>query len=257
MTIPWEQLREEIRTRDYRLPAWQNMERNLALHTLHAGPRDSAVEAMRFPSLVRCYREACPTDDIPPRQGEFEDWVLKRVLESHPVLPRRPELAAAIRGRAGRAFPSLVAQHHAELVLWDRFGAAAWDEDLDMRSGVDLVVICPGAVAVGLALRAGTARSREQAQRKPRRYEGLPFTVRELELEPRAYMAGPFWLYRPKVLELAVVGVLREHWDARARALEGAASEAYRTGQRRAKASRRDFMDGVNAALAALRAMTS
>ena len=124
-----------------------------------------------------------------------------------------------------------------------------WDDDLDMRHGVDLVAIGDDSVAVGLALRAPTDRSRALAERKAQRYGRLPFTVVTLEVMPHDYVAGPFWLYRPEILVGAVVEQVRAHWDAKVRRMEESASAAYASGQRRPKASRRDFMDGVHAAV--------
>jgi hypothetical protein len=222
---------------------WERFERTIARYTLEHGPRDPAVEAMRFPSLIRAYREMCPTPEIAPTQRDYSAWVDHLVYGAIDPAAPQPD-RAAVWGRAGRAYISLVEQHHAYLVLLDTFGAAAWDDDLDMRYG---------AIAVGLALRAPTPRSREAAERKARRYGALPFTVRSLEVEPHAYTAGPFWLYRPEVLAGVVIEALREHWREQARALCAAATAAYASGQRRPKASRRDFMDGVNAALLALR----
>lgn len=234
-------------------PGWRKLELIIAGYRLTAGPRDPAVESLRFPGLVNAYRSCCPLPERPPRQDDYEDWVLELVLRDWDDSRPRPDVAA-VRARAGRAYISLVVQHHAYLVLQYAFGVVAWDDDLDMRLGVDLVVIGCDAVAVGIALRAPTPRSREMAARKATRYRNLPFTVHTLEVEPHAYTAGPFWLYRPEVLELVVTNALAQHWEAKASALEAAASLAYSDGQRRPKASRRDFMDGVKAALTALRA---
>jgi hypothetical protein len=230
---------------------WQRLEHQLARYTLTSGPSDPAVEALRFPGLVNAYRATCPAPDAAPVQAAYEDWV-QHLLAKDWDRGRLPPDWAAVRARAGRAYISLVVQHHAYLVLQESFGAVAWDDDLDMRYGVDLVVIGDGAVAVGLALRAPTPRSREQAARKVRSYGALPFSVHTLEVEPHAYTAGPFWLYRPEVLRLVVTDALAAHWAAKARALEAAADLAYRDGRRRPKASRRDFMDGVAAAVTAL-----
>lgn len=237
---------------DPRIPPWQRLELIIAGYRLTHGPRDPAVEALRFPGLVNAYRGRRPGPERPPSQGDYEEYVQHLVFRDWDDRRPLPD-AAAVRARAGRAYISLVVQHHAYLVLLDAFGVVAWDDDLDMRYGVDLVVIGGDAVAVGLALRAPTPRSRELAARKAARYGNLPFAVHTLEVEPYAYTAGPFWLYRPEVLKLVVTTALRDHWAALARALEDEAYRAYSDGRRRPKASRRDFMDGVNAALAALR----
>jgi len=231
---------------------WERFERTISRYTLEHGPRDPGVEGMLFPPLVGAYRAACPAPGIAPTQRAYADRVLRLVLAAHdPYLPRPDD--DAVRARAGRAYISLVVQHHAHLVLVDTFGAAAWDDDLDMRYGVDLVAIGNDAVAVGLALRAPTERSRSLAARKAQRYGALPFAVRALEVVPHDYVAGPFWLYRPEILVGVVMEEIRAHWDAKGRRMEAAAVAAYTSGQRRPKASRRDFMDGVHAALLALR----
>lgn len=231
---------------------WERFERTISHYTLEPGPRDPLVEGMRFPGLVSAYRSQCPSWDVAPTQADYAAWVQHLVWCACEPGGRLPD-ARAVQARAGRAYISLVVQHHAYLVLQDTFGATAWDDDLDMRYGVDLIAIGNDAVAVGLALRAPTKRSRELAARKAERYGSLPFKVQVLEVEPYGYTAGPFWLYRPETLVGAVMHEVRRYWDRKARDLAAAAGAAYLAGLRRPKASRRDFMDGVAAALDALR----
>lgn len=234
------------------LPSWQQLERSLARYVLTPGPRDPVVEAMRFPGLVNAYRASCPAPARAPTQRDYEDWIEQLVFRDWDERRPRPSVEA-VRARAGRAYISLVVQHHAYLVLQHAFGAVAWDDDLDMRYGVDLVVIGRGAVAVGLALRAPTARSRALAERKAVRYGALPFAVCSLEVEPHVYTSGPFWLYRPDELRRIVREALQRHYRLVAEALEVRATFAYATAQRRPKASRRDFVDGVKAAVGFVR----
>lgn len=235
---------------------WEQFERTIAHYTLERGPRDPYVESLRFPPMIRLYRGLVRSGWIPPTPQQFADRVLRVIMASLGEGDLRPD-PVAVRARAVRAYISLIVQHHACLVLQALFGPVIWDDDLDMRHGVDLIAIGNDAVAVGLALRAPTERSRSLAGRKAQRYGVLPFTVVALEVEPHDYVAGPFWLYRPEILVAAVVGEIRAHWDAKALRMEAAACEAYALGQRRPKASRQDFMDGVHAAILGLRSVLS
>lgn len=232
---------------------WQQLEHWVAPYRLTPGPRDQDVETRRFPSMIRTYRHLVRFGWMPPTQDEYADRVERLVRASRDGSGARPD-GAAVRARAGRAYISLVVQHHAHLVLLAHYGVSIWDDDLDMHYGVDLVTIGDGAVAVGLALMAPTRRSLEAAERKQHhRYDDLPFTIRSLAVEPHGYTAGPFWLYDPEVLISTVDAVLREHSAARAFTVEQAAVAAYENGERRPKASRQDFMDGARAAARWLR----
>lgn len=236
-------------------PDWQRLERMIEGYTLEYGPRDPYVERLGFPPLVRVYRARVRFGWAPPTPWDFAALVERLVGASLSEDDPRPD-PVAVRARAIRAYISLVVQHHAYLVLAERFSTVAWDDDLDMRYGIDLVVIGGASIAVGLALMAPTQRARAYAEQKDRRrYDGLPLILRSLVLEPHAYTAGPFWLYAPETLIAAVDDAVRAYWEAKATLLGAAADAAYRNGQRRAKASRQDFMDGVSAVLRSLRGL--
>jgi hypothetical protein len=182
----------------------QRIEAQLASQPLAYGPRDPRVEAMRFPAMVRLFKELASVNGwMPPTQHEFCLFVALRVgLEDG--------LADAIRGRAGRAYISLVVQLHAFAALKDRFPVVLWDDVLDMKHGVDLLVIDTDGAVAGLALMCPTDTSLRQAERKNGHGHAVPFAVRRLVVQERHYMAGDYWLYEPSLLIVAVDETLNE-----------------------------------------------
>ena len=182
----------------------QRIESLLAGYRLVSGPRDARVEAMRFPPLVRLFKELAQANDwLPPPQETFAIFVAHR-------LGLNGDLSSAIRGRACRAYISLVVQFHALAVLKERYPMVLWDDVLDLKHGVDLLVIAADGTVAGLALMCPTDTSLRQAERKRRNGDGVPFAVRELVVKERGYMAGEYWLYAPSVLIEATEAALAE-----------------------------------------------
>jgi hypothetical protein len=138
--------------------------------------------------------------DLPPTQTAFTQAVAEAFGE-----PRSP----AVLARAQRAYPSLVRQHHAEVLLREQFPIVLHDEGLD-HAGVDLLVV-DGAFAVGLALMVDTPQARNWRLVKQRRHPdppGLP--ILEVHAEPQAYRVGAFWLHPPTLADEVAAFIERE-----------------------------------------------
>jgi hypothetical protein len=175
--------------------------------------RDPYAEALRFPSQVSIFRQLlADRDATPPTQRQYEDAVFDRVRLRAAEWERHAE---GIMARASRTYISLVVQYHACLVLDERYHPVIWDERLDLRDGVDLLVMLDGGRSVGLALRSPTVRSDAEGERKSSSRPALPFPVVELVVQEREYVAGDFWLYRPETL-FAAIEQGDAQWGARA-----------------------------------------
>ena len=161
--------------------------------------REPTVEWTAFPSLCGIYWQLARQGRV-PTQAEFVEAVWAATAR----LPR-----AGVRGRAARTYPSLVRQHHAELLLRERFPVVVWSEYLD-HHGVDLLVV-DAWFAVGVALSTDTPLSHRWRQVKQQRHPdppGLP--ILEVWAEPCAYRVGPFWLHPPTLLDEVASFLKRE-----------------------------------------------
>src|SRR3954452_21955476 len=124
--------------------------------------RDPAVEWAAFPSMVGIYW-GLVRNALPPPQLEFAAVVADTMGQ-----PEHP----AIMARACRAYPSFVRQHHAELLLRERFPIVVHDENLD-HAGVDILVVELGC-AVGRALMVNTPGARTWGEEKQHRHPDPP-----------------------------------------------------------------------------------
>jgi hypothetical protein len=178
----------------------ERFERVLAGMPLHFSyARDPVVEWAAFPSMVAIYWQLVK-DGLPPTQAAFAQTVAQALGE-----PQNP----AVQARARRAYPSLVRQHHAEVLLRERFAVVIHDEGLD-HAGVDLLVV-DGCFAVGLALSVNTAQARSWRDVKQRRHSdppGLP--ILDVFAEPEAYRVGAFWLHPPTLADEVEAFIERE-----------------------------------------------
>lgn len=169
----------------------ERMERMLAWMTLEfPNVHDPAVEWAAFPSMAGLYW-GLVQDGLPPLQCEFAAAVADAMGQPENL---------AIWARACRAYPSFVRQHHAELLLRERFAVVVHDEHLD-HAGVDILVVDRG-IAVGLALMVNTPGARTWRLVKQQRHPdppGLP--ILEVYADPEDYRIGPFWLHPLTLVE--------------------------------------------------------
>jgi hypothetical protein len=152
--------------------------------------RDPAVEWAAFPSMAGIYW-GLVRDALPPPQLEFAAIVADTMGQ-----PEHP----AIMARACRAYPSFVRQHHAELLLRERFPVVVHGENLD-HAGVDILVV-DRWFAVGLALMVNTPGARTWRLVKQQRHPdppGLP--ILGVYADPEDFRVGPFWLHAPTLIE--------------------------------------------------------
>jgi hypothetical protein len=178
----------------------ESFEKALAgMHLRFPCVRDAQVEWAAFPSMVAIYWRLAKKE-LPPTQAVFTQTVAVAFGQ-----PQNP----AVHARAGRAYPSLVRQHHAEVLLRERFAIVLHDEGLD-HAGVDLLVV-DGAFAVGLALSVNTPQARSWREVKQRRHPdppGLP--ILEVYAERDAYRVGAFWLHPPSLADEVEAFIERE-----------------------------------------------
>jgi len=211
----------------------------LAFDTL----RDPAVEGARFPSMIAIYWSLVGSDSLPPRQGAFMAAVAEH--ESLAGLPRDAVLA-----RAGRAYPSLVRQHHFEFLLRERFAFVLRGHQLDL-AGIDFLLF-RGNRGYGVGLSVETEDGRKWHAVKDRRHGVLPVTVLDLYADQDQYRVGRFWLHPPEDVGRVEEFIEREE----ARVFEYAAfalDDVYKATKRRPRCSRNDFNSGFFAAVAYLK----
>lgn len=159
--------------------------------------RDDRVEWSAFPPMVEVFWRMVD-GELPPSQDRFAEAVANLAAP----LPRAPSIY-----RAQKAYPSLVRELHAEVVLVERY---RWVFKSTRRDydGVDLLVIRDDGAAVGLALSVATVSGAGWSTVKARRHRYRPpFPVVELAADG-SYSAGRFWLHDPRELVGAVEHVL-------------------------------------------------
>jgi hypothetical protein len=205
--------------------------------------RDPAVERARFPALIGLYWGLVGPDGLPPRQGAFMQAVADH--ESLAELPRE-----AVIARAGRTYPSLVRQHHFELLLRERFPFVLRGHQLDL-AGLDFLLF-RGNRGYGVGLSVETAAGRAWHDVKDTRHGVLPVPVLDLYAEPDAYRIGRFWLHPAEDVDRVEAFIEREEGRVFEYA-EFALDEVYRATKRRPRCSRADFNSGFFAALGHLR----
>lgn len=165
--------------------------------TFDSSLRTAAVESARFPPLVEIYWRLV-TSDRPPEQFAFVEAIMQAV----PDLP-----TGAVIYRAQKAYPAFVREHHAELVLTERFRWVFKSPRRDF-DGIDLLVIREDRLAVGLELSTATPGAAAWAGVKARRHTySAPFPVVALYATPE-YRVGQFWLHAPCDLIAAVENVV-------------------------------------------------
>jgi len=167
----------------------ERIRQRLASYPLDYGPKDPRVEQMRFPALVRLFKELAEANAwMPPTQHEFALVVALRV-------GLQGDLAEGIKGRAGRAYISLAVQLHALAVLKEGYPCVLWDDVLDLKHGVDLLVIDHDGTVAGLKLRCPGDPSTQHAERKGSTDMPVPFATRTLVVQKGEFVAGHYWLY--------------------------------------------------------------
>lgn len=171
--------------------------------------RDPRVEHALFPAMIALYWELVRPDGTPPTQATFAEAVADRL----PGLPR-----PAVVARASRTYPSLVRQHHFELVLREHFLVVVRAHWLDL-SGLDFLLVEDGR-PYGLGLSVETTTAHRWAGRKAVRHPPpAHIPVLQLYVRPHAYVIGDFWLHHPAQVEEVRAFIARE--AARQRAARG------------------------------------
>lgn len=168
------------------------------------GRRIEKVERARLdtrPLVARYWEMTGSTDSYPPDQMDWVDSLLADLERSrHPLLAYRPGLVH----RLAVAFPSLVRQHHLELVLRERYPLVVHGLELDLM-GYDLVVVSASGQAYGLAVGWESERARWYARTK-RYSRALPRI--ELVIGPRSGVrCGQFWLAGPDQVRLVDLAI--------------------------------------------------
>ena len=150
---------------------------------------DLRVENARLPSMVITYLDLVRKNGgRPPTFHDFVSLMCTRTLqELNPT---------ALAARLRRAYVSLICQHHFGIVCCTRFTRVEWDEKLDMRHGVDIVVTTEGG-RYGFDLAMWTERSQSFRKRKKQDHRSADFPVRFIGITAR-YQVGPFWLFDPR-----------------------------------------------------------
>lgn len=174
------------------------------LEFVRSARRDD-VEGLELPAASTVYYQLAG-QIMPPTQADF---VGEYARAAFPYLDSDAEWQA-IRYRAAKAYPSLVRQHHAELVLRHSFPWTFRSSMAD-RHGVDLVVINSERQVLGIALTMNTEAARGWAYVKEKRHVGVkpPFEVATIYCDPQEYVVGRFWLHDPKRL----VGDVRRYFN--------------------------------------------
>ena len=152
----------------------------------------------------------------------------------------------AVMARAGRAYPSLVRQHHFEFLLRERFPFVLRGHQLDL-SGIDFLLFRANR-GYGVGLSVETDSGREWHDVKDRRHGTLPIPVLDLYAEPDQYRVGRFWLHPPEDVARVEAFIEREE----GRVFEYAAfaiDDIYKATKRRPRCSRSDFNSGFFAAV--------
>jgi hypothetical protein len=209
--------------------------------------RDPAVEQARFPNMVATYWGLVDRNGCPPSQRDFA-----QAVANDPSIQSLPR--PAVLARAGRAYPSLVRQHHFEYLLRGRFQWVFRGDELDL-AGIDFLILREGR-AYGVGLSTETERGRRWHEVKDARHGELPVPVVDLYAEPDRHVIGDFWLHPPEDVDEVESFIARSEVAIFDEA-EGALWQVYHSAERRKRCSRQDFADGFVSALAYLRAALS
>lgn len=169
------------------------MEQRLATLRLDFPPvRDPVWENAPFPSMVGLYWQLVQSKGQVPSQRDFAVTVAEEMGE-----PGNP----AVIARAKRTYPSLVRQHHFELVLKEEFTLVVHAEEMDLH-GIDLLVV-ERCIACGVCLATNTQRAHDwQAVKKQRHPDPPGLPILHLYVDQNdALRIGHFWLHPPSQVD--------------------------------------------------------
>jgi hypothetical protein len=165
-------------------------------------PRTSESDHLAMPRMVDIFLQLFGLHDEPPSQRVFVERVQARMGSA---------VSEAASARASIAYPSLVRQHHVQVML--RSSAVAdnvlWIPWLDYR-GIDLLVLdVPFVLGVELSMRSAEADA-WRAVKQERHPQLVGITTLRLNVDPAcAPMIGPFWVHPPTDVA-RVTAALRE-----------------------------------------------
>ncbi len=176
------------------VPPYRELEETIRSYHLDFIGSDHSGEAEHVSLLPasEVYYQLIDDPTVPPQQSAFLAVYLDRALKAGRLAN------VAVASRVARAYPSLVRQHHAELVLRSAFPWTFRSQAAD-QNGVDLVVISDRGT-IGLALSVNTEAARAHAFMKAQRQPKTPFPLLTVYCDPYEHVVGSFWLHEPQLL---------------------------------------------------------